>query len=151
MLFVVHRVHGLEKWSDSPFSIMMYENIGFDWSEPITEGMGLALYIVLVDAGTGILLAQRIIGTSTDFALELRAAIFRQHEHPFSKKAYYTKIEETYNNYTSKDLLLRSIAKHTAGEEVGSDIEKISKPLKGFVIRLPIPRFISSICRPCNA
>ena len=70
VLFVLVKIKGIGGWMDAPFSIRIYDNRGviFDWSEPIGDGSGLAVHIVLVDAATGIVQAQRLIGTSTAFA-----------------------------------------------------------------------------------
>ena len=114
VIFILHKIRGLEQWSDSPFSIRLYDGMGkkFDWSEPIEEGQGLGLNIVLVDADTGVLLALRLVGTSTEFARELRAAILRQIEAPFSVTAYDSKINEVYTKYTSQQLLALATAQH---------------------------------------
>lgn len=115
VLFVLHKIDGMEDWSDCPFSIRLCKKIEFDWSDEIQEGQGLALSIVLVDADTGILLAQRIVGTSTEFARELRAAIMRQLEQPFVVDAYGRKINEIYSKYQSLQLLRLAKAKHGIG------------------------------------
>lgn len=115
VLFLLHRIRGLEQWSDSPFSIRLYKDKEFNLPRRFEEGEGWGLQIVLVDAGTGILLALRVVGTSTRFANELRAAIMRQYEAPFTIEAYHAKIDEVYRKYTSQDLLALAVAKHTAG------------------------------------
>ncbi|MHB8171192.1 MAG: hypothetical protein ACYDG6_06585 [Thermincolia bacterium] len=112
VIFILHRIKGLETWSDSPFSIRIYQNLEFDWSEEIQEGQGLGLFIVLIDSRTGIVKALRMVGTSTEFARELRAAILRQLERPFNGDEYDAKIDSIYRAFTSEELLTRSIAKH---------------------------------------
>ncbi len=117
ILWILHKIHGLEQWSDVPFSIRVYDGKrAFDWSEPITDGLGLLLNIILVDANTGILLAQRIVGLPTKFSLELRATILRQLDHQFTKSNYNSAIDNTYRNYTTKDLLQRASIKCKVGE-----------------------------------
>ncbi|HZK18932.1 MAG TPA: hypothetical protein VFD15_06415 [Clostridia bacterium] len=110
VLFILHKIQGLEQWSDSPFSIRMYDNMGkvFDFGEPIRDGMGLVLHIVLVDADTGVLVAQRIIGTPTEFSRDIRAAILRQIEQPFSPESYHRKIDNIYRTFSTKELLRRA-------------------------------------------
>ncbi len=115
VIFLLHKVQGLGRWSDSPFSIRLYKDKTFNWSEPVEEGLGLAFHIVLVNADTGILLAQRIVGTSTRFARELRAAIMRQYEAPFCSETFNRKIDDTYRSFTTKELLTFSIARHKTG------------------------------------
>ncbi len=119
ILWVLHRIEGLEQWSDCPFSIRIYDGIerAFDWSEKIDEGKGVALSIVLVNADTGILLAQRLIGLSTKFSQELRSAIFRQLEQPFSKAEYTAEINRAYANYSTKKLLSFATVKCKVGGE----------------------------------
>lgn len=118
VLWLLHRIQGLERWSDCPFSIRIYDGMGqqFDWSEEIEEGQGLALSIVLVNADTGILLAQRLVGLSTKFSRELRAAILRQLERPFSKEEYAATINRIYANYSTQELLSWSTVKCKVGE-----------------------------------
>jgi hypothetical protein len=115
VLFILHRIDGLEDWSDCPFSVRLCKNVEFDWSEEIQEGYGLALNIVLIDADTGILLAQRVVGTSTEFAREIRGAILRQLEHPFDEHIYNKKIDQIYSQLSSQQILRRAKAKHRAG------------------------------------
>lgn len=109
VIFILVKIKGMGGWMDAPFSIRMYDSKGitFDWSEPINEGQGLAVHIVLVDANSGIVKAQRLIGTSTAFAKGLRAAIMRQYEEPFSVKDYNAAIDRVYSRYSSDDMAMR--------------------------------------------
>jgi hypothetical protein len=117
ILWILHRVHGIEQWSDNPFNIRHYDGKGnFDWSEPIEEGKGIGLNIMLVEAGTGILLVQRLIGLSTKFSIELREAILRQLEQPFSLQNFNDIVKKTYSNFTSKELLQRASIMCRVGE-----------------------------------
>jgi hypothetical protein len=109
-IFLLHKIQGLEQWSDSPFSIRLYER------KPPIKNTGI-FFIALVDADTGILKAQRLVSTSIEFANELRAAIMRQYEKPFSKAEYDRKIDEMYRKHTSKELLSFAVARHQAGRE----------------------------------
>ncbi len=97
VIFVLVKIKGLGRWMDAPFSIRLYDEkgISFNCSEPIKEGRGLAIHIILVDAGTGVVKTQRLIGTSTEFARGLRAAIMKQYEAPFSREEY--KVTIKYN------------------------------------------------------
>ena len=109
VLFVLVKIKGIGGWMDAPFSVRIYDKKGitFDWSEPIDEGHGLALHIVLVDVATGIVRAQRLIGTSTAFARGLRAAIMRQYEAPFSVAEYSAAIDGVYRRFSSDDMAAR--------------------------------------------
>jgi len=111
VLFILHRVEGLEGWADCPFSIRMYTEPA-PLPEQIPDGSGLGLHIALIDAGTGILKAQRLVGTSTEFARALCAAVQRQLEAPFSEVAYHKRINQVYQELTTEQLLARAIARH---------------------------------------
>jgi len=111
VLFILHRIEGLEDWSDCPFSIRIYAEPP-PMPEQVPDGSGLGLYIALVDANTGILHAQRLVGTSTEFARELLAAIHRQLEAPFSEAAYHERINHVYQTQTTEQLLEKAVARH---------------------------------------
>ena len=118
VLFILSRIQGLAQWSDSPFSIRLYDDKGraFDWAEPIPAGRGLGLHVVLVDADTGILKAQRLVSLSTEFSRGLRAAILRQLEDAgFTPAAYHEKVDSIYRRYTTEELLQRAEFRHRAG------------------------------------
>jgi hypothetical protein len=110
IIFVMVKIKGMGGWMDAPFSIRIYDQRGatFDWSDSIGEGQGLGVHIVLVDANTGIVKAQRLIGTSTEFAHGLRAAIMRQYEMPFSVTEYDATIRKIYQNLSSEDMAARA-------------------------------------------
>lgn len=114
VLWFLHKIKGLEDWSDTPFSIRLYDDKGitFDWSEPIEEGKGVGLQIVLVDAATGVIKALRLIGMPTKFSKEFRQAILGQLEVPFSKEEYDSAIQYVYRNLRTKDLLARANYKY---------------------------------------
>jgi hypothetical protein len=112
ILFIVIKVKSCGGWMDAPFSIRLYDGKRtFDWSEESTEGKGLALHLVLVDANDGILKAQRLIGTSNDFTKGLRSAILKQLEEPFSLAQYHNIVNETYKNLSSDDIANRATCK----------------------------------------
>lgn len=112
LIWFLYKIHGFG-WSDAPFSIRLYDGrgISFDWSEEILDGAGLGLNVVLVDAGTGIVKALRLIGMPTEFSREFRAATLRQLERPFSADTYLRHINHIYKSNTSDDLLLKATVK----------------------------------------
>lgn len=112
VLFILHRIEGLEDWSDCPFSVRLCKD-EIDLSLPIEEGKGLGLQIVLVESTTGIVKALRLVGTSTEFARELRAAMVKQMIRPFSPHEYNQTVNDVYTRYTSEQLLNRAKARHT--------------------------------------
>ena len=111
VIFVLCKIEGLLDWSDCPFSVRLCKD-EIDLSLPIEEGKGLGLQIVLVESTTGIVKALRLVGTSTEFARELRAAMVKQTIRPFSPDEYDRAIAEVYALYTSDQLLKRATARH---------------------------------------
>lgn len=109
VVFITVKIQGCGGWMDTPFTIRKYDGKHtFDWSDPIGESQGLALTIVLIDATTGIVQAQRMIGTAHNFAVGLRSAILRQLEKPYDSVAFNQKVNEIYRNYTSDDIATRA-------------------------------------------
>lgn len=108
VIFITVKIQGCGGWMDAPFTIRKYDGKTFDWSEPIGESQGLALTVVLIDAATGIVQAQRLIGTAHNFAVGFRSAMMRQLERPYDSMMFNQKVNEIYRNYTSDDIATRS-------------------------------------------
>lgn len=98
VIFLLFKAYGAGGWHDAPFSIRLCDGQDrqFDWSEEIGDGQGLTLQIVLIDARDSTIKVMRQIGCATQFSRQLRAAVLRQFERPFSRQAYDTKIAEIY-------------------------------------------------------
>jgi len=111
VIFVLCRINGLLGWSDCPFSVGLCRQ-AIDLSTPIEDGQGLGLQIVLVESTTGVVHALRLVGTSTEFARELRAAMVKQTMRPFSPVEYGQAIVDVYTTHTSKQLLMKATARH---------------------------------------
>lgn len=111
VIFVLHKIDGLLGWSDSPFSVRLCRQ-EIDLTAPIEDGQGLGLQIVLVESTTGVVRALRLVGTSTEFARELRSAMVRQTIRPFSSEEYDRTIGNVYTMYTSKQLVMKAKARH---------------------------------------
>ena len=118
VLWFLYKISGFGPWSDCPFSIRLYDGKGrrFDWSEKIEEGTGLALQIVLIDAGTGIVKVLRLVGMPTKFSRELRAMILRQLDRSFDVEKYSREIDKVYARLSSDDLAARADIKCRAGK-----------------------------------
>lgn len=119
VLFLLSKISGIGGWCDSPFSIRIYDGRGmtFDFSHEIKDGQSVGFNIVLVDADTNILLAQRLIGPSTEFSRELRRVILGQLELPFSMDEYNKIINMVYSQYSSDNLAILANVRTSVGSE----------------------------------
>lgn len=88
---------GTMNWMDAPF----HRDLAKEYVRP-NEGEGLSLHIMLVDARTGILAAQRIIGLQTAFSNALLDMI---EEQPAIDAAYNLTISKIHGKYTTNDLV----------------------------------------------
>jgi len=115
VLFMLFKFGSLN-WIDVPYSVHLSKDLEL---QEVEEGKGYALHVTLIDASTGIVEVLRLIGLSTKFSIQLRKLIMSQKEKPFDIKAYNNKINHIYNNYSTKDLVSRTILnyRHKGGEE----------------------------------
>ena len=93
---------GTSDWIETPYSVHLSEPFEF---QEISEGMGLALNIFLVDSSNGILKALRAKGLSTEFSRKLKSAIEIQKNKEFDKNLYFNRIAKIENAYTTVDLM----------------------------------------------
>lgn len=98
IIFILVRL-GVMQWMDAPY----YRGLSRDASLPdhIDDGAGLSLHAMLVDASTGILVAQKLIGLSTDGSRALVQAIQEQPEIP----NYDSRLRAAFARYNTIDLL----------------------------------------------
>jgi hypothetical protein len=101
-------------WSDAPWSYHAQTKAA-PVVVPGNRGTTLPLYLYLVDAATGILKAQRLIGPSEEFADALRDAVERQASRGPNDAATGQEIQAIYARHrTSTDLLLHASARYEA-------------------------------------
>lgn len=105
LLFLLFKFGSLP-WMDAPYSAHLSEPFTF---EELTEGKGYSLFIVLIDAKTGIVKVIRQIGLSTKFSTQFQKLVEKQKEMPFDKQEYDRKINEVFANYSTEDLVKRTI------------------------------------------
>ena len=91
---------GTMAWIDAPYN----KTTSQGQIQRPPEGMGIALHIMLVDASTGILVAQRVIGLSTKFTRDLADMISLEPEHS-NWDAYLAEIDRIYQMYTTQDMV----------------------------------------------
>lgn len=92
---------GTLNWMDAPY----YKHLSrpFQIERP-GEGMGIAMHAMLVEATTGVLVAQKLIGLPHDMSVKLLDAVDAQPEIP----DYNTRLSMTFQCYTTSDLLERA-------------------------------------------
>ncbi|MFE2723935.1 hypothetical protein [Kitasatospora sp. NPDC059327] len=98
-------------WSDAPWEY--HRQVAAGTSATLPDD-GFPLHLLLVDADTGILRAQRITVPSPEFADVLRQAIVRQNSHPADPAAATREIQALYDAGDSRDLLLHADARFEA-------------------------------------
>lgn len=100
ILFFLCRFGTLE-WMDAPFSIGLSGTSNLPHAD---EGLGLALYIMLIDASTGILNFQKLVGLQTEFTNNLISAMMKLPA-IVEKRAYAQALESIYNKYSTMSLV----------------------------------------------
>lgn len=93
---------GNMRWTDSPYS----PNLGgsFTLQEP-SEGLGYNMLVVLVDAGTGIVMVIHTIGLPTTFSVKLKSSIEKYRLQPSNRTTHQDAIDAAYAKYTTDDFV----------------------------------------------
>lgn len=95
-------------WSDAPYCYWVVPPAYQANPEPIAEGEGALLQVVLINAATGIVDAIRAIGLDTDFSNQLHEAIRAQITAPISAQEYSDRVERAYAQYPTTLEMLRA-------------------------------------------
>lgn len=98
IIFLLVRM-GTDQWMDAPY----YRHLSWNLThlERPAEGMGIAVHAMLVDASTGVLVAQKLVGLSTEGSNALIDAIQAQPEIP----NYNMRLQRVFGQYRTTDLL----------------------------------------------
>lgn len=88
-------------WMDAPFARQFSSCTRLEMPE---EGTGLAMHAMFVDASTGVLVAQKIIGLPTKLSCDLIRAIMRQPEIP----DFSNRLAVAMQVYRTRDLVARA-------------------------------------------
>ncbi len=107
IIFVLSKFDALH-WIDAPYYVRLHDNLTLNWSEQIAEDHGIGLQIILIDAGSKIIKAQRYIGCSTKFSLELRNEIEKQYASTMTREEYLKKVNGIYSRLSTDDMVRRS-------------------------------------------
>lgn len=89
---------GTQQWMDAPYCKQLSRP--FNIAMP-AEGQGIAMHAMLVDATTGILVAQKLIGLPHDLSVKLLQAVDAQPQIP----DYDLRLSMTLQFYTTRELL----------------------------------------------
>lgn len=102
--------HGLP-WSDAVWEYhrQTFAGPGAVPAVPGAPGTNIILNLIMVDADTGIVAAQRVLTAPHEFADALRAAVQRQQDTPSDQARAIREVQELYKRYTTTDLLPHAI------------------------------------------
>lgn len=92
---------GSQQWMDVPYNVQLSKNLTH--LEQVGQGEGFALHIYLVDAATGILKVQRLVGLDSGFSRVFREEIIKQSKADLSD--YKSILEGIFNTYKTEDLV----------------------------------------------
>lgn len=90
------------KWMDAPYTAHLSKNL--TEHKVFEDGQGLGLVLMLVDAVTGELKHQRLIGLPTKFSRKLYSAIEAQKEKNFDKAEYAKAVARIYSAYSASQI-----------------------------------------------
>ena len=116
VLYLIHRIAGIESWSDSPYSIHVMEDHCVDLTEVIPSGVGLMFNVVLINSNNGLVVAMHPFSTSTAFSRKLHSAIVRQSLQPFSFSEFQKAVSDIRKTYTTEELLRRADVRYRSGD-----------------------------------
>ncbi len=117
VIFVLYRFGERAPWLDAPFSwhLVPPEQRTLPPAWALVERRAL-LHAVLVGAGTGLVLALRVVSLSPAFTRLLHAAIRAQAQRRFSEAGYDAQLQAAYAvNPHTEDLLLRACVRAAGG------------------------------------
>ena len=98
IIFFIFRF-GTGPWCDAPY----YSRLEPKTIVAPSPGQGIAMHFMFIDADTGILLQQRLIGLNHDLSVTLLHAGNQQPEMSFQE--YSRRVNMIYSQYSTEDLL----------------------------------------------
>lgn len=118
LLLLLYKITPGLGWSDAPYSWHLADPAERTVPQPAqTEAERDILFILLVDAGTGIIRVIRGVTFSPELTQALRSAIRRQAERPWiGRVAYDQQLDDLYARTTVDGLLRQATARSWGGE-----------------------------------
>lgn len=101
LLLLLYQIEGACDWSDAPYSWHLVPAEQRSLPEPVRDGEETRDYLrlLLVDAGTGIVRAIRLVSFSPAFTVALRLAIAAQAGETWDQAAYDLALDRLYRRY----------------------------------------------------
>lgn len=90
-------------WTDAPYHAALSKKL--TRMENLAPSKGYGVVIVLIDTANGEVKALRQVGLGTEYSKKLREAIEKQRTELFSAGEYNRKLNETYTNYSTEDMV----------------------------------------------
>lgn len=90
---------GTGPWMDAPY--YRYRSKPYELSIPTTPNEGISLHAMLIDARTGVLVAQRFIGLEHNLSVKLMEAVASQPQIP----DYDKRLKQVFNTMSTLQLL----------------------------------------------
>lgn len=101
IIFLMSKIGNLE-WMDAPYNPHLSQNLT-KYTLP-SEGYGLGLMLILIDAVTGCVKSLRLLELSEKFTKSLYQEVINESVKDFDYKEYLKSINEIYMEYQTKDL-----------------------------------------------
>ena len=95
---------GSQQWMDVPYNVQLSKNLTH--LEQVGQGEGFALHIYLVDAASGILKVQRLVGLDSGFSRIFRENLIKQSKADLSN--YKATLQGIFNTYQTEDLVAQA-------------------------------------------
>lgn len=114
VLFLLAKIGSLN-WMDASYNPSVASSLkplSFD----ILDGMGMQMWIYLVDSRTNILKAQRLIGLGTKFSKDFQCMANEILAKGRTVSDFNCRLQNVYRRYTTKDLLKFSTSYYKTGE-----------------------------------
>lgn len=102
VIMITVKIGDLE-WMDMPYSPHLSKNLT-KISIP-SDGLGLSLFLMLVDTSTGMIKNMRLIGLSENFSKKFLGAVMEQKMKPFDRYVYDATISKIYSSYSTKEIV----------------------------------------------
>lgn len=106
ILMTLFKFEGIP-WMDAPYNVHLSKNL--DEIKEFEDGKGLALTVYFIDVRTQILQAMRLFGLNTRLSNKIKEFADKQRDMEFDQAEYDKNLIKLFNNYSTKDLVKRSI------------------------------------------
>jgi hypothetical protein len=106
VLFLLYRIADVCEWSDVAYNIHQLRAEEQEVPKE-TPGDYARVQMTLVDTGTGIIRAKRIVRMGREMTQAMRQTLQQQAQIPFSRFDYEALVQQTYARYPDSDAMLR--------------------------------------------